>query len=65
MDINTLNMPECQTSSIHIMHTSRSQRDYSLVIEQKLLDMTFAHQMSLQGCILLQLGCIVRTNMPL
>ena len=43
MDMNTLNMPICQTSSIHAMHTSRSQRDDSFVIEKKLLDMAFAH----------------------
>ena len=43
MDMNKLDMPKCQTSSIHEMHTSRSQRDDSLVIKQKLLDMTFAH----------------------
>ena len=65
MDMNTLDMPKCQTSSIHEMHTSRSQRDDSLFIKQKLLDMTFAHLMSLQCCVLLQLGCIIRTNMSL
>ena len=43
MDMDTLNMPKSQTSSVHEMHTSRSQRDDSLVIKQELLDMTFAH----------------------
>lgn len=38
-----LDMPLGQTPSIHEMYTSRSQRNDPFLIEQKLLDVTFAH----------------------
>lgn len=65
VDMDQLDMPLGQTPSIHKMHTSRGQRDDSSFIEQKLLDMTFAHWVSLQRSVFLQLRSVVRTNASL
>ncbi len=63
--MNRLNVPIRQTSSVHKMHTSRSQREDASLIEQKLLDMTFDRWMGWQRSILVQLQGIVRTNTSL